>query len=601
MTEQEEKNPAASKSIWRIAFIAAWVFVALVAFSMGFFPLRSSHDEWWHLKTGKYIVDNDYHLPEKDVFTYTAQDYEWHNHEWLTQVLMYKIWQGGEAVNFGGWRFIILLKALLLVATWLLLARFLYDRAGRGWRGLLIAFFLAVLTIAVSRRMFWPRPPVVTNIFFIFFLYVLWLYRVRRIRAWHLVVLPLLMPLWANLHGGFLLGGIAVAAYAAGAFIALLYARYIKHDKQSTLAAFENLIAYGVTGFLCGIGSLLNPYTYQVYLLSGRVMKSKELVKTLGELMPPDFHFTWAYAFLIAIIATGLLVLITHVLLRKKTDCPPVADLLLVAFFFQQSFLHVRHLILFGIAAAPLAAWLLTRLWGWLGNRGRKLFAVSLVAVGLWIGLWIVFLPGEAIGLYRAYKTDKLDQYFAVAESQFDKNRQLAEGMEMEPGSYPIEAAEFILEARPPGRMYNRNNLSGYLIWALSPEHYKVFTDSRFDIFGQDFLADELSIAEGGTTETLKAYYTRGKNVIPGLRPWKEVVEEWNINWIFLDKGEGLNWHLLQPDADWALIYSDQNYRIYIKRTEANRPWIDKYESDFRTRRVLEMFKQEKARQGIEL
>ncbi len=602
MTEQQaQKNPS-PKTLRRIAFfIAAWLFVALVAFSMGYFPLRASHDEWWHLKTGKYIVENDYRLPEKDVFTYTAEDYEWHNHEWLSQVLMYKIWQAGEAMNFGGWRFLIFLKALLLVATWLLLARFLYDRAGRGWRGLFIAFFLTILAIAVGRRFFWPRPPVVTNIFFVFFLYVLWLYRMRRIRTWHLIVLPLLMPLWANLHGGFLLGGIAVAAYAAGSFIALFYGHFIKHDKQSTLAAFENLIAYGATGFFCGIGSLLNPYTYQVYLLSGRVMKSKVLVSTLSELQPPIFLYTWAYAFLIAITAVGLLILILRRFSKKETTFPPIADLLLVAFLFQQSISHVRHLILFGIVATPLSAWFFTRLWALLNKRGRRVFAACLAAGGLWIGLWIVFLPGEGKEFFKSISGGYFGQYMTLAESQFDKNLNLARGMEMQPGEYPVEAAEFIIENRLPGRMYNRNKLSGYLIWALSPEHYKVFTDSRFDIFGQDFLFDELSIAEGGTTESLNYYYENRDNTIPGLRPWDEIVEKWDINWIFLDQTEGLNWILLQPESDWALIYSDHKYRIYIKRTKANQPWIEKHESEFRTRRVLEMFKKEKARQGINI
>ena len=67
-----------------------------VAFSFAFTPLRSSQDEWWHLKAGKWIVENG-RLPRNDIFTYTGENMRWHNHEWLAQVLFYGVHQLGEA------------------------------------------------------------------------------------------------------------------------------------------------------------------------------------------------------------------------------------------------------------------------------------------------------------------------------------------------------------------------------------------------------------------------------------------------------------------------------------------------------------------------
>jgi len=151
---------------------------------------------------------------------------------------------------------------------------------------------------------------------------------------------------------------------------------------------------------------------------------------------------------------------------------------------------HVRHLPLFGFVGAPLAAWLLREMWedeG--GGRARVLRWLLPVGVGV-CGLWLLFFPGEALYMMKEGRR-------GAGPSTLAFNRQLARGEAVTPGAYPEEAVHFVLRARLPGRMYNRNNYSGYLIWRLSPEHYKVFTDSRFDIFGQDFLMDELSVVNG--------------------------------------------------------------------------------------------------------
>ena len=124
--------PARRPSI--LLHLFAWGILALVVFCLGFFPLRSSTDEWWHLKTGKWIVEHGYRLPEKDIFSYTSADYDWENHEWLSQVFMYHIYKLGEALSFQGWKAVIFAKSILLVLCWLLLGRFLWQRCGSGRR-----------------------------------------------------------------------------------------------------------------------------------------------------------------------------------------------------------------------------------------------------------------------------------------------------------------------------------------------------------------------------------------------------------------------------------------------------------------------------------
>ena len=120
--QPDSSSPAASRGL----ALAAFVLVALVAFAFAFTPLRTSHDEFWHLKTGQWIAQHGA-LPKTDIFSYTTGKYPWYNHEWLTQIAMWKLYAWGEVCDFGGWRAVILAKSLLIVLAYagfgLLLAR----------------------------------------------------------------------------------------------------------------------------------------------------------------------------------------------------------------------------------------------------------------------------------------------------------------------------------------------------------------------------------------------------------------------------------------------------------------------------------------------
>ena len=577
-TEPNERARPLRPGLW-----GGVALVAFVVFVLAFFPLRTSHDEWWHLKTGQWIVEHGT-LPKTDVFTYTAANYDWDNHEWLSEVLMYLVWHWG-AEHGGGWRAVIFVKALFLVATWLMLMRFLVHRAGGGRWGLVVGIFLAILAASVARRTFWPRPPVISYFFLTFFLYVMWLHRSGRLPTRGLLVLPFLMPLWANLHGGFILGGVVVAAYFTGEISELLLAQTARHCKPELgcpfltfygrlapmpppppLAFLRRAGIYMGLGVLVGLGSLCTPYGYKLYLLTQRVMSSPDLVERLSELMPPDFHYTWGYAFLLAVLAVGFLALVVRTARGPGAVWPPLADMLLLAFFFWQSWNHVRHLPLMGIAGAPVAAWMLSRTRDAAPERVRGALRWTLGVGSGVMALWLVFVPGEGIQLPQWIGHPKLGR----PPSAFERSVALARGMEIEPGTYPVRAVNFILSARLPGRMYNRNHLAGYLIWRLSPEHYRVFTDNRFDIFGGDFLMDELSIANGWPEGFLQP---RGTPV----PDWREAVERWNIQWLFLERGEKINAKLAAPDSGWVLVYADPSFLIWLKDTPENRPWIERY------------------------
>ncbi|HEY3085741.1 MAG TPA: hypothetical protein VGK28_09805, partial [Candidatus Dormibacteraeota bacterium] len=53
-----------------------------------FIGLEQDPDFWWHLRIGRWMVDNG-RLPSSDIFTYTATTHAWIDHEYLTEILMW--------------------------------------------------------------------------------------------------------------------------------------------------------------------------------------------------------------------------------------------------------------------------------------------------------------------------------------------------------------------------------------------------------------------------------------------------------------------------------------------------------------------------------
>ncbi len=177
---------------------------------MGLFSTEiADTDFWWHLKTGEYVVQKRA-LPAPDPFSYTSDlgkpAYPGEErvrrfnltHEWLAQAVWYLVYRAA------GFPAVVLFKAALLTAfcgfTGLVAAR----RGGSLWWGLGAAGAAA----SVAHWFSADRPALVT-----FWMVPVFIWILERERP--LWLLPLLMVVWANSHGGFFLGWVVAGAYTA--------------------------------------------------------------------------------------------------------------------------------------------------------------------------------------------------------------------------------------------------------------------------------------------------------------------------------------------------------------------------------------------------
>jgi hypothetical protein len=174
---------------WTFARLLVVLLFSAIALAAALSPMQN--DTWWHLRAGADMWASGRVLLT-DNYSHTANGAFWPNHEWLSELVFYGIYRTG------GLPLISLTTAVFVVAAW-----------GLSWRlmtGSPIRSFLMVLSVLVPASLHWePRPHVFS---LLFLMTIVWLVLSR-----HYLWLPLIFWVWANCHGGVLLGlVVAVAA-----------------------------------------------------------------------------------------------------------------------------------------------------------------------------------------------------------------------------------------------------------------------------------------------------------------------------------------------------------------------------------------------------
>lgn len=534
-------EPSRFETSWLSAAITA-ALVTLFVFSTALTPIRSDNDCWWHVKSGQYICENG--LPKYDVFSYTAADHEWHNHEWLSQVIFYQVFAVGEETALGGWRSLILFKAVIIWIT-VMAGYLLAWRLSLNWW---IAFLIAVICVAVGRRMFYPRPPIITNLMLISQIWLLVAVWEGWIHKRWLFALPPFIALWTNLHGGWMAGGVIFASFIAGNAVAEFRNRLpaLPFPAPAQLCTLTFLAPAGVMTLLA---TLANPYGYHLYALPGRVLGDRHLVSSIGELASPNFYF---------VIDFELIVLTTFALAFYLRFRPNIFELLIYFFFLHQAIQHVRHLSLFSIMLIPLSARLISEAVSQsqltLSNHltwphWKRVPTLVTAILGLLLMSWVLVNPREGgrwTNPLTASSYPGRNLQYLLIEDGYIRSR------------FPADLADLIELSELEGRMWNENHYAGYLIWHLAPEDHLVFSDPRFDIFGGKIMRDEQEISLGN---------------LP-------LLDEYDVQWLITQNTKVLSLILEYQSNDFVRAVSlrsgPQTWEIWIRDTEANQAMIER-------------------------
>ncbi|MGA9532112.1 MAG: hypothetical protein WBR18_05300 [Anaerolineales bacterium] len=462
-------------------------------------------DTFWHLAAGRWIVQHG-EILRTDPFSVTRYGQPWVYPGWLSQLLLFNI---HRALGWLGLNLFTMVAVLLVFAiVWEMLSGPPLLRA-----------FVLTLSAAASAIFWSARPQMLTLLLAAGYLWVL--RREDTGPSRELWLLPPLMALWANLHGGFAVGFLLVGAYLGAEVLDLVLTWLLKPADRAD--AWERrrpkVGRLALCLGLCLLAVGINPFGFRMLGYPFQTVAVETLRLHIQEWQSPDFHMTETWPFL----AMLLLMAPCFALSTKKRQ---TSEIVLYLGFSALALSAVRNIALFAVVAAPALArhggsaiqpladaiGSGRQLPGRLSRRLNALLAALLViAAALW--------AGPRIG--------------AVATEDDLANR------------FPAGALAYLNAQKPAGPIFNSYNWGGYLLWTSFPQ-YKSFVDGRTDLFNDEILTDYLSV------------YTAG-------RGWERILDSYGVKLILVEPSaplavaaEGQGWH--------RLFLSDQS--VLLSKTD---------------------------------
>ena len=194
-------------------------------------------DLWGHLAFGGLILAHG-RLPTRDIYSYSATGMPWHDHEWLAEVVLALCWS-----NFG----VIGLKLMKFALSALTMTLLAMGTAETG-APIMLQFFILTTGALALGPMIQFRP----QLFDFLGLSALMLLLARdtyRRAGGQWIAVPIFV-LWANLHGGFIIGLVMLVIYTAVVAIGDALT-------NGSLGRAGHLTLLTAT---CILATLLNPY-----------------------------------------------------------------------------------------------------------------------------------------------------------------------------------------------------------------------------------------------------------------------------------------------------------------------------------------------------
>jgi hypothetical protein len=335
-------------------------------------PLLLNHwDLGWHLAAGD-LIRTQGSVPFHDPWSFTSAGRQWFNLSWLWDVFASALFEYG---NFIGLIFFV-------VACGAVIAGYLASvclSSGASPIAVCISVLSACLLYPAFAAAF-PNiylavsPNVSTMVFSVIF------YGECLKKTAGRFLLPAMMVLWANLHGGFLLGLIIVGVFFGMALL--------RRD-------WANVKTCGFVAIGCAVATLINPLGWNIYQGAASV---------LGYFSQAYITEWWPYYRNIAIPGSipGIIYILTFIALEvryRRGACPAEARLLSWLFLFV-GFYQFRYMSFFFLFSTVPLAFHLDRLLPKRQNDDGVQETLSVAGILLACALPVIYLHMDpALGL----------------------------------------------------------------------------------------------------------------------------------------------------------------------------------------------------------
>lgn len=514
-----QKQPASVSENVFVSFGLLGVFLVLV-FLASSYKISGDDDLFWHLATGRYVVENKV-VPDKDVFGHVTAGQEWIPFEWGWDVLSYGLY------NIGGYNAILVFRSLAFCFIFFLLYMLLRKFKVNSF--LSIAMLLLLLNAIMDRLS--PRPHIITYIFFVVLLYILLSYKYldREKYSKRLYYIPLIFLIWANSHMGVLAGGLILFIYTISETII-----YLKPSAYSTaeIKALNKteLRNLWIISAVSALMLLVNPHGFSTfaYAYSHTKMKMLESVNEWQSPLSSKMDFGFIITLYKIFLFSGIIVL--YYAFKKK-------DIYFALMFIGFAIYSVRA-IRFTVDYEMIMAFFIIVSLNYILSaikdvKFRNFLNGNILkgALGIFIIYVISQVPSNAI-------YEKL-QYYRVY------------GWGINSDFIPVQMFDFIRENKISGTPYNHFGTGGYMVWNFPGE--RNFIDSRNlndEIFNE---YNSIMVMQPGFEKKLEE---RGVDYIVYLDP--DLIRRPNDL-------KRLVTSYFSTNKNWKLVFWDDKSMLFVK------------------------------------
>lgn len=484
MTYDKNGSQAFGSEVLLLAPLLAWTIAM-------YFLRPTDPDLWWHLKMGEVILDTGT-IPRADIFSFISLGKPMIAHEWLSETIFASMLRSFGYTGLCG------LFGVMAALTFCLIYK--------TCRHLDVGVLPSAITCVVSLRLISIAATVRPQMFTVLCMAVLIHALTRLSRGspprW-LWGLPIMLFLWANLHGGYIIG------------VAMLWLTFVVGYFSLERATLRQL---GLLSLACTFATLITPHGFHGWLYPFQYADlSSASLRYIAEWQSPNFHDPTAMVMLFVVLGMS----VVGVMRAPSTPVDVAWTLALTAL----ALLSSRHVPLFGIVVPPiicarlLAEFPSIRLW--LREFNTK---------GFGIALCLVMPLALAISI-------KMGTSSTVA---------LQIGREPNDEGLPRGAAAMMANSKHPGNVITEYDWGGYLIYKLYPG-WKVGIDGRADVHGD---------------ATMDLHYQL-LNALPG---WQEVANSFKADYIVTRK-DGLLSIALSNDPRWELLFEGDVEKAFAARS----------------------------------
>ncbi len=511
---------------FKLTSVASLVAILVALITVGFMgagPVTDG-DLWWQMAYGRYFVENRTLIPDHSIFSWTLASNAQIYCAWIAELALYGIYQIAGLPGLFALRYAVMLLPMLLLywvgknnvltlspLVWLafLVCYLVSATSGGLLKPELFSFMLLSILVAIYFKIKTTEKP--ENLCYL---------------------LPLVILVWVNTHGGFLVGYIFLGVIAVGEIANYLLrspgALSIPTIKHLSIAALLTIAAVFCTPY--GAAYPLH-VARETLAISQQHISGLQAYKSI--FAPEMYHLFQPLYLYISLLLT--VPLFAEQVYRRKIDYSVwLLSIVFVVLYFRYGRMTYFYAVVMVFSLQYLLATSL--IWRNIVTSRTRLLNISIwVAVVLMIGLSVHRFQDRV-----RFPTDTTS--FNFGNSYLNPNSE----------------ADFIDQYLPDHKICNGYNGGGYLLWKLYPRQ-QVMIDPRYFPFSSWF--DEwLALSNQVNAQDLLAKFD---------------CNVWSLNFRYKNLIQ-----TIRSSTEWQLVFVGASSAVLAKKSTLEGNWATKAADD---------------------